>query len=175
MAEPSASLESHCFFAVRNVIKEMASAGVFRLRGTDSTDRVRPEAVTSQLGRGDDGVIPMPGFLVTYLGHSRALNAGENDSDIGKVDILVQFLDKSVNEDAPGANSYFTWMEAVRRWLLDGPLESPDETLGFVYHTHVSQQAPPEEYKWAVHDKVKLSLLVSCFTKTTRTIDKAQA
>jgi len=175
MADNIASLEAHCFFGVSNILKDMAREGVFRMRGTESTDRVRPEAIVEQFGRGEPGVTPKPGFIVTYLGHDRAPDAGENDSDLGKILILVQLTDKNTNEDAPGANSYFTWMEVVRRWALDGPLESPDETLGFVYHTHVTSQKPPVEYDWAANDNAKLSLLITCYTKTTRTHTRAQA
>jgi hypothetical protein len=175
MADPTASLEAHCFFGVRNIIKDMARQGVFKMRGVDSTDRVREEAVVGRFSRAEPGIRVMPGFIVTYLGHERAVNAGENDSDLGKISIFIQFIDKTTNEDHPNANSYFTWMEVMRRWLLDGPLEEPDETLGFVYHTHLSSQMPPAEYDWAVHENMKMSAMLTCFTKTTRTHTKAQA
>ncbi len=175
MADPTASLEAHCFLGVKNIITEMARENVFKSRGTNSTDRVRPEAVVGQFGKSPVPKGPLPGFIVTYLGHKRSMTEGENDSDLGTLSILVQLIDKIPNEDARDANTYFTWMAAVRKWILDGPLEDPDETLGFVWQTHVSDQMPPREYSWAISDKMQMMLTITCNTKTRRSIDKAQA
>ena len=170
MAETPTSLESHCLFAVKNVLKDMARAGVFKVKRGGSVDRVREQAIISQFGRAvDTSSLPLPGFVVTYLGHNRSVNAGENNADTGVITILVQFIDKMSNEDDPNANSYFTWLSTARTWLLDGPLESPPESLGYVYHTHISDYSPPAEYDWAVHDQMKMMFTVQAFTKTKRT------
>lgn len=175
MTDIYSSIESACFLGVKSIIKDMAREGVFTKRGPNSTDRIRPEAVIGRFGKSAPGTTPLPAVLVTYLGHRRDVSAGENDSDNGVVNILVQIVDKIPNEDDPHADSYFTWMSAIRTWLLDGPLESPDPTLGFIWQTHVTDQRPPDEYAWAVSDQAKLMLMVQCFTKTRRSIDKAQA
>lgn len=172
MPETATSLESHCLFAVRNVLKAMARSGVFKVRRGGSVDRVREQAVVTQFGRNiDTSSMPLPGFVVTYLGHKRSVNAGENNADLGEITILVQFVDKISDEDDPNANSYFTWLSTARLWLLDGPLESPPVSLGYIYHTHISDSSPPAEYEWAVLDQAKMMFTVSAFTKTKRTKD----
>ena len=170
------SIESHCFNAVVNTLKDMAHAGVFRGRVGDTLDRVRPAAIVSCYGKsGTEISLPTPGFIVTYLSHDRSSDAGENNSDLGIVRILVQLVDQTTNEDGKNANTYFTWISACRDWILDGALEGAPEGIGHVYDTHVASSLRPDEREWALLSKMKMHFTVDCYTKTLRTKDQISA
>lgn len=176
------SMEWVAYRVTRDTLRSMAESGVFKAIG--ETDRIRgisKEAVLgqfapqmpSQRGNGDLGEsnIPLPGILVTWIGHRRPETGGEVDSDDGVISMLIQLVDRL---DRAGRTigdqnieSYMRWMSDVRESLQKNPYRGLDLYLGDMYHVHVTESISPNNREF-VSDNARLVLQVSIFTRTRR-------
>jgi len=177
MTNPSTSIEFYCFDTTREIVRTMAAQGLFSAIGDDNIKTVLPEAVISRFNRrpsqdeqasGGERGIDLPGFIVTYLGHNRPVNIGENCADDGALRILVQLVDEGDDGDATNAASYLRWMADLRLWLQDSALTECPLHLGEVYLVHVTESDAPDETDWAFQENMRMALVVTCFTRTPR-------
>lgn len=177
------SIEFWCFDTVTEIIKSMARNQTFRAVEDDQTKRVDEKSVISRFNRrpsrdetadkGERG-FDLPGFVVTYLGHTLPKSAGENCSDYGVIRILVQLIDEGDDGDATHAASYLRWMADVRGRIQRkpnshiSPLEDCPLALGNIYFVHVQEMGPPDETDWGFDEQLRMGLKVECFTRVSR-------
>jgi hypothetical protein len=180
---PATSIEFWCFDTVFRLIRHMADVDTFRAVGDEIVPAVQPEAVIRRYNRrpsrdesrrSGERAINVPGFVVTYLGHRRPVNAGDNDVDDGMLRILVQLVDDGDDQDSPRAASYFAWMKDLRERLQEtpttrlSPLEDCPIELGQVYLVHVEDFNPPDETDWGFKEQMRMALMCTCYTRTDR-------
>ncbi|MCP4511233.1 MAG: hypothetical protein GY826_33095 [Fuerstiella sp.] len=177
MTSPATSIEYWCYDTAREIVRTLARQGVFRAIGTDNIKTVRPEAVISRYNRrpgkhgqssGGERDLDLPGFIITYMGHTRPIQAGENCVDDGTLKLLVQLVDEGDDHDDTNAESYFNWMSTIRENLQGSALESCPTSLGQVLLTHVAESGSPDETDWALQENMRMALVVTCLTRTPR-------
>lgn len=177
------SIEYWTLETVRQTIETLARQGAFRSVVGDSVSRVKPEAVISRLNRrpsqdesrrGGERTNSLPGFICTYLGHTRPETGGENCSDDGVITILVSLLDDADDSDEGNIASYLSWMGLVRERLQQSPgshrspLEECPNSLGHVYQVHWRDSAAPDETDYGFKEVFRMSGVLSVYTRTLR-------
>jgi len=179
---PGTSIEFWAWDTATEVIRSMASSGVFRAVGDDRIDPILPEAVIKrfnrrpsrmEVSRTGEASINVPGIIVSYMGHQRPAASGENRKDHGVITLLIQIVDDGDDGDATNAASYFRWMRDICERLQEGPgthlspLESCPSHLGNIYMVHCRELRSPDETDWAV-ERMRAAQVVEIFTSTSR-------
>jgi len=177
------SIEFWATETVRQMIETMADQRIFRPVGTDSIRSVKRTSVITRINRrpsADEArrkgerLNENPGFIITYNGHTRPPNAGENTCDDGIIKILVQLVDVGDDGDDTNLASYLRWMSDIREGLLTkhnsqlSPLEDCPLSLGQIYFVHVREAGPPDETDWGFHEDMRAASVVECYTRTSR-------
>jgi hypothetical protein len=180
---PATSVDFWCFDTVFRIVRTMADEGTFSAVGDEQVPSVHPEAVIRRFNRRPsrdearrtgERALNLPGFIVTYLGHSMPVASGENCADDGVVRILVQLVDDGDDDDSPRAASSLRWLEDIRRAVLThadtglSPLKDCPPEIGLVYHVHVTEKGPPDETDWGFQEQLRMGMQIQCFTRTER-------
>jgi len=181
--DPTINIEVWCLETARQIIVSMAADEVFRPIGNDQIDDVLPENVIARVNsrpgkdeetRGGERLNGTPGFICTFKGHSRPVQAGENCADDGILRITVQLVDDVNQSDNENFQSYSQWMNDVRSRFQRktdshlSPFEDCPLTIGQVYLVHVKELSSADETDWQFHEKMRSALLLECFTRTER-------
>ena len=182
--ERTTSIEYWCWSTVTETIKALARTNRFR---GDNIQQILPEAVIMRYNRrpskderstqSPERGIPNPGIVTTYLGHKTPPNAGENGAEDGVVQILVGLVDAGDDGDATNAADYLRWLRIIRGSLQEknttglSPLEQCPLSIGQVYLVHVTEMSPADETDWGFVEHLRMGLAVSCYTRTTRTLN----
>lgn len=182
-ADRTSSIEYWCLSTVATVIRSLAAANVFSGIGINP---IRPQSVVMRYNRRprQDGRttqspernFPLPGIICTYLGHTRPVNAGENTVEDGVIQILVSMVDAGDDGDETNMPNYLRWQNRIRGALQEktstelSPLEQCPLKLGQVYLVHVTEHAPADETDWSGSEHFRSGMLITCYTRTARTI-----
>lgn len=174
------SLEWIGYSVTRDRIQKMAEDGLFKAIGeTDTLRGIVPESVVGRFrpsvgenrGSGDQGenTIPLPGIVISWLGHSRPPNAGNNDYDDGIITMLVQVVDRLDRSYDNNIESYMRWMVDIRETLQLNPYRDLCRNLGEIYLVHVTESVGPDQRAYIL-DEARLVNQVSLFTRARRDI-----
>lgn len=174
------SLEWVGYSVTRDRIKKMAEDGLFKAIGeTDTLRGISPESVVGRFrpslgenrGSGNQGesVIPLPGIIISWLGHTRPPNAGNNDYDDGVITMLVQVVDRLDRSADNNIESYMRWMVDIRETLQLNPYRDLCRNLGEIYLVHVTESVGPDQRAYIL-DEARLVNQVSLFTRARRDI-----
>jgi len=181
--DPTINIEVWCLETARQIIRSMAADGVFSAVGSDRIDDVLPENVIARVNsrpgqseetRSGERLNGTPGFICTYKGHTRPVEAGENCVDDGIVRITVQLVDDVNQSDNENFPSYSQWMNDIRKRFQRktgshlSPFEDCPLSIGQVYMVHVKDLSPADETDWQFHEKMRSALMLQCFTRTER-------
>ena len=174
---PATSIEFWCVDTTVVILKRMADEGIFSSVPGSHIKRVHSKSIIPRYSRrpsltnsalAGERSLDLPGFVVTYLGHKRPVSAGENCSDDGKIDILIQLVDEGDDSDYRNASAYLNWISEARTRLQDSGLENCPKSIGQVYHTHVTDHTNADETDWAMEEQMRMALRLHCFTRTHR-------
>ena len=181
--DPTTSIEIWCAETIRTLIATMAQNDVFK--GVQNS-RINPlieqnvilrayrRPGANEKTRSAERIEESPCCIVTYVGHHRPVDSGENDADDGMLSVIVQICDDADEPSIQHLPSYLAWMEDIRRRILKtpgtrlSPLESMPSSLGQVYLVHVTENKSPDETDWAFHEQMRTALVVQCYTRTER-------
>ena len=173
---PATSVESWCFTTVVQVLKRMARKGLFRAIGSDNVKRVSEDSIIGRFNhrpslddksqQTGERSIELPGFVVTYLGHTQPGASGDTCHNYGTVQILVQLVDSGDDGDMTNSESYLRWMRDVNEWVSRSPLERCPVRIGQIYEVHVAETSPQDETDWAFEENMRMALAVRCSTST---------
>lgn len=175
------SLEWTAYSVTRDRLKQMADDGVFMavgdadtLRGISADSivgRFSPKPVPHRTG-GNQGEssIPLPGIVVSWIGHHRPENAGDNDHDIGTISMLVQIVDRTDRSYDNNMESYMRWQNDIREVLQANPYRVQSRNLGEIYFVHVTEKVGPDARAYVL-DEARLVMQVSLKTRTRRDIN----
>lgn len=178
------SIEYWCWSTVTETIRSLART--HRFTG-EHISPILPEAVIMRYSRrpskddrssqSPERGIPNPGIITTYTGHKIPPNAGENTVEDGVVQILIGLVDAGDDGEATNAADYLRWLRVIRGSLQEknttglSPLEQCPLSIGQVYLVHVTDMNPADETDWAFQEHLRMGLTVSCYTRTTRTLN----
>lgn len=181
--DPTTSIEIWCTETIRALIATMAQNNVFK--GVENS-RINPlieqnvilrayrRPGANEESRNGERIEESPCCIVTYAGHRRPVDSGENDVDDGILNVIVQICDDVDEPSIYHLGSYLSWMEDIRQRILRkpgsrlSPLESIPSSLGQVYLVHVTESKSPDETDWAFHEQMRVALVVQCYTRTQR-------
>ena len=177
------SMEFWATETVRQNGETMARQQVFKSVGDDRLSRVKPEGCIIRVNRrpskdearrGGERLNVLPGFIITYNGHTRDPSGGENCVDDGQIRVLIQLCDDADDGDATNLASYLALMSSVRKRLLSGadgqasPLEDCPSALGQIFFVHVREASPPDETDYGFHEQMRMAMVCEMSTRTTR-------
>lgn len=180
---PSINIEVWCLETARQIIASMADDRIFIAVGEDEIDEVKPENVIARVNsrpgeseetRSGERLNGTPGFICTFKGHTRPVNAGENCVDDGILRITIQLTDDVNQGDLENFQSYTQWMNDIRGRFLRktgshlSPFEDCPLSVGQVYMVHVSQLNNADETDYQFHEKMRSAMLLECYTRTER-------
>jgi len=172
------SLEWLAYRTTRDTLRSMAERNIFQpvggdtLRGINAAGIVGRFAPKIQPERGDgeygESNLPLPGILITWLGHKRPETAGEIDSDDGIISMLIQLVDRlSRSPGDDGIESYMRWMADIREHLQANPYRSQGMYQGDIYFVHVTDSVSADNRAY-IQDEARLVLQLSLFTRSRR-------
>lgn len=174
------SLEWVAYRTTRDVLRSMADDGVFQPVGEDSirginaagivgrfAPKIQPERGNGEFGESN---LPLPGLLITWIGHRRPETAGEIDSDDGVISMLIQLVDRLDRTPGDtGIESYMRWLSDVRERLQANPYRSQGMYQGDMYFVHVTESVSADNRAY-IQDEARLVLQLSIFTRSRRDI-----
>lgn len=172
------SLEYVAYGTTIDILKDMAERGVFQAVGNDTIKGVDPAGVVGRVapkiqphrGDGESGEsnLPLPGILVTWLGHKRPETAGEIDTDDGIITMLIQVVDRLDRTPGDtGIESYMRWLSDIRENLQANPYRSKGMYVGDIYFVHVTESVSADNRAY-IQDEARLVLSLSLFTRSRR-------
>ena len=171
------SLEWTAYRVTRDQLKAMARDQIFtavgedKIRGIDEgavVGKFRPQA-SQERGSGDQGeyMLPNPGIVLSWIGHNRPVNAGENCFDDGMITMLIQVVDRLDRSLDANIESYMRWMADIREWLQANPYRDQSRNLGEIYLVHVTDYVSPDQRAYIL-DEARLVMTVALYTRTRR-------
>jgi hypothetical protein len=156
----------------------MAEDGMFQPIGDDTIKGISPAGIVGRFapriqeerGQSSQGEsnLPLPGILISWLGHNRPETAGEVDRDDGQITMLIQLVDRLDRTPGDtGLESYFRWLVDIREALQENPYRSLCNQNGEIYLVHVSEKIAPDNRAY-LNDEARLALQINLFTRTRR-------
>jgi len=172
------SLEWIAYRITRDSIRKMADEGVFQAIGEDTLRGVNSAGVVGRFaprikeerGQGDQGEsnLPLPGILITWLGHKRPETAGEMDYDDGVISMLIQVVDRLDRTPGDtGIESYMQWLTDIRETLQANPYRPLAAHRGDIYFIHLTESVSADNRAY-IADEARLVLQLSLFTRSRR-------
>jgi len=172
------SLEWIAYRTTRDTLRYMASQGVFTaigedtLRGIDAagivgrfTPKIKQERGQSEHGESN---LPLPGILITWLGHNRPETAGEMNYDDGVIQMLIQVVDRLDRSSGDsGIESYMCWLNLIRESLQGNPYRNLCGNAGDIYFVHATEKVSADNQSY-LNDEARLVLQLSLYTRSRR-------
>lgn len=174
----STSLEWIAYRTTRDSLRKLADAGVFQAIGDDQIRGVNAAGVVGRFapkikeerGQSDQGEsnLPLPGILITWLGHKRPETAGEMNYDDGVITMLIQIVDRLDRSPGDtGIESYMRWQVDIRETLQRNPYREQCRLQGDAYFVHVTESVSADNRAYIL-DEARLVLQLSIFTRSRR-------
>lgn len=172
------SLEWIAYRVTRDTLRKMAEDNVFQpigedtIRGIDAAGIVGRFAprIKEERGQSFQGEqnLPLPGILITWLGHRRPETAGEVEYDDGVIQMLIQVVDKLDRTPGDiGIESYMRWLVDIREILQANPYRELCDKQGDLYLVHCTESVSTDNRAY-IQDEARLVLQLSLFTRSRR-------